>query len=93
MLFRSGLAINATPLGLAPGDRLPFDPARLAAETVVCDIVMKPKETALLRAAQKRGLRVQHGHHMLDAQIPMYLGFFGLASPDEDRVIAIASRA
>jgi shikimate dehydrogenase len=88
-----GLAINATPLGLAPGDRLPFDPTRLASATVVCDIVMKPRETALLRAAQERGLRVQHGHHMLDAQIPMYLSFLGLASPDEDRVTAIASRA
>lgn len=86
-------AINATPLGLRVDDPLPFDPARLGARTVVCDIVMKPKETGLLRAAVRHGLAVHHGHHMLDAQIPLYLDFFGLPCPDEAAVIAAASRA
>jgi shikimate dehydrogenase len=86
-------AINATPLGLNPGDAMPFDPAELADGTLVCDIIMKPKDTRLLEAAQARGLRVHHGHHMLDAQIPMYLQFLGLPFPDERTVIDIASRA
>jgi shikimate dehydrogenase len=86
-------AINATPCGLQPGDPLPFDPAALAATTVVCDIIMKPRETALLQAAQARGLRVHHGHHMLDAQIPMYLEFLGIPFPDEKAVMEISSRA
>src|SRR3712207_9586651 len=69
-LFRS---VDATPLGLKPGDPLPFDLRGLAPEAIVCDIIMKPKETALLRAARERGMRTHYGHHMLDAQIPMYL--------------------
>ena len=86
-------AINATPCGLNPGDPLSFDPARLPGATLVCDIIMKPKDTRLLQAAQARGLRIHHGHHMLDAQIPMYLEFFGMAFPDERTVIDISSQA
>jgi shikimate dehydrogenase len=86
-------AINATPLGLRPDDPLPFEPSLLPAETVVCDIIMKPKETRLLKAAQARGMRVHHGHHMVDAQVPMYLEFFGIPFPDERSIIEMSSRA
>lgn len=87
---RTDYAINATPLGLHPDDPLPFDPDRLGAGTVVCDIVMKPKDTALLATAARRGLPVHHGHHMLDAQIPLYLDFLGIAAADEAAVLAVA---
>jgi shikimate dehydrogenase len=86
-------AINATPCGLEPDDPMPFDPATLSGETIVCDIIMKPPETRLLQAAQARGMRVHHGHHMLDAQIPMYLEFLGIPFPDERAVMEISSRA
>jgi shikimate dehydrogenase len=66
-------AINATPVGLKPEDPLPFDPARLPKTTMVCDIIMKPRDTRLLQAALARGMRVQYGQQMLDAQVPMYL--------------------
>ncbi len=87
------LAINATPCGLRQDDPLPFDPTALAATTVVCDIIMKPRETRLLQTAQARGMRVHHGHHMLDAQIPMYLEFLGIPFPDARAVMEISSRA
>ncbi len=86
------LAVNATPCGLKADDPLPFDPAALPVEAMVCDIVMKPKETALLRAARALGLRIHHGHHTLDSQIPMYLSFFGFPVADEHAMIALASR-
>lgn len=86
-------AINATPCGLGPDDPMPFDPSRLPEQTIVCDIIMKPRETRLLQAAQASGMRVHHGHHMLDAQIPMYLDFLGIPFPDERTVMAISSRA
>lgn len=86
-------AVNATPCGLKPGDPLPFDPATLPQATIVCDIIMKPKDTRLLQAARARGMRIQHGSDMMDAQVPMYLEFLGLPFPDEKHVIEIASRA
>lgn len=86
-------AVNATPCGLQPHDPLPFDPTTLNDQTIVCDIIMKPKDTALLSASRQRGLRIHHGHHMLDAQIPMYLTFLGIPFADEQSVIDIASRA
>lgn len=85
-------AVNATPVGLKPDDPLPFDPEQLPQSTLVCDIIMKPRETRLLQAAQARGMRVQHGQHMMDAQVPMYLEFLGLPFPSEKYVIEIASK-
>lgn len=71
------IVINASPLGLKPADALPLDPARLAAGTLVCDIIMEPADTALLRAARERGLPTHAGRAMLDYQLPAYLRFFG----------------
>ncbi|MGW0615274.1 shikimate dehydrogenase family protein [Streptomyces sp. NPDC002788] len=72
------LAVNATPLGMRPEDPLPFDPALLPSSTVVVDIVMKPRRTALLRTAEKHGLKVHYGSAMLSHQLDLYLDFFGL---------------
>jgi hypothetical protein len=47
----------------------------------------------LFKAAQARGMSVHRGHHMMDAQVPMYLEFFGIPFPDERSVIEIASHA
>ena len=83
------IVVNASPLGLRPEDPLPIDPACLAPGTLVCDIIMKPATTALLRAAQDRGLPVHRGRAMLDHQVPAYLAFFGFA--DLARRLAIGA--
>ncbi|WP_228563634.1 shikimate dehydrogenase family protein [Catenulispora rubra] len=72
------LAVNATPLGLRPDDPLPFAVEQLAPGTVVADIIMQPKDTALLQAAAALGHRIHHGSHMLTHQIDLYREFFGL---------------
>ncbi|GAA3009675.1 shikimate dehydrogenase family protein [Streptomyces fulvorobeus] len=72
------LAVNATPLGMRPEDPLPFEPALLPDSTVVVDIVMKPRRTALLRTAETRGLRVHYGAAMLAQQLDLYVDFFSL---------------
>lgn len=72
------LAVNATPMGLLPDDPLPFDPAVLRDGTLVADIIMKPRCTALLRAAREAGLAVHYGEPMLDEQIALYREFFGV---------------
>jgi shikimate dehydrogenase len=84
------LVVNATPLGMKPGDPLPFDVARLAPSTFVGEVVMKQEITPLLQAARDRGCRFQVGTDMLFEMIPAYLEFFGFgtATPDELRGVA-----
>ncbi len=76
----SDLVINASPMGLKPADPLPIDPARIAAGTLVADIIMKPPETPLLRSAAQRGLATHRGIRMFSHQIRLYAEFFGFAS-------------
>jgi shikimate dehydrogenase len=71
------LVVNATPLGLKAGDPLPFDVARLDADTAVVDILMKNQPTPLLRACRARGITAHPGFEMLVQQVPEYLTFFG----------------
>ncbi|SEL67528.1 shikimate dehydrogenase [Roseateles sp. YR242] len=71
------LVVNATPLGLQPGDPLPFNVDHLDADTVVVDILMKNQPTPLLRACQRRGTTAHPGFEMLVQQVPEYLSFFG----------------
>lgn len=84
------LVVNATPLGMEPGDPLPLDVDRLDARTFVGEVVMRERFTAFLSAAQARGCRVQVGTDMLFEQIPAYLEFFGLpvATPERLRELA-----
>ncbi|MFD7502851.1 shikimate dehydrogenase family protein [Streptomyces sp. NPDC059850] len=72
------IVVNATPLGLRPDDPLPFRPHLLPSGSVVADIVMKPRETRLLREAASLGHRVHYGIRMLDGQVASYRAFFGL---------------
>ncbi|HSX93126.1 MAG TPA: shikimate dehydrogenase [Hydrogenophaga sp.] len=84
------LVVNATPLGMEPGDPLPLDVGRLDARSFVGEVVMRERFTAFLAAAQARGCRVQVGTDMLFEQIPAYLEFFGLpvATPERLRELA-----
>lgn len=72
----SDILINATPVGLRAEDPLPFGLDGVRADAVVADIIMKPAETRLLKAAVARGLRVHPGIHMLSEQIELYRQFF-----------------
>lgn len=84
------LAVNATPLGMNPGDPLPFDVTKLAPSTFVGEVVMKREITPLLAAAQARGCRVQIGTDMLFEQIPLYLEYFGFPSATAEELRAVA---
>jgi shikimate dehydrogenase len=84
------LVVNGTPLGMKPGDPLPFDVTRLAPETFVGEVVMKQEITPLLGAVREKGCRFVVGTDMLFEMIPAYLEFFGFgtATPDELRAVA-----
>ena len=57
------IIINATPLGLKPGDSSPVDISLIKKEHVVCDLIYK--ETPILRAAAEKGCKTMHGLGML----------------------------
>lgn len=61
------LLINATSLGLKPTDKLPVEPGQFDLRNARCvyDMVYRPAETPLLRAAQTAGCRVANGLSML----------------------------
>ena len=62
------LVVNATPLGMRPGDPAPFDTALLHAGQTVFDVVYGHGETALLAAARAVGAEAFDGSGMLVAQ-------------------------
>lgn len=87
------VVVNATPLGMNPGDPLPIDMARLSSDTFVGEVVMKQEMTGFLAAAQARGCRFQVGTDMLFEQIPAYLEFFGLPSTTAEVLREVATLA
>lgn len=87
------IVVNATPLGMKPGDPLPVDIARLPASAFVGEVVMAQEITPFLAAARARGCAVQVGTDMLFEQIPAYLEFFGLPSTTAEDLRAVARLA
>ena len=74
-LPRAGLAVNATPLGLQPGQALPFDPARLRDDAALFDI-NAARDTELVAAAKARGLRAIGGRPMVEHQLATQIAFW-----------------
>ena len=62
------LLVNATSLGRADGEPLPFSLDGLRAGTVVIDLVYGDGPTGLVRAAQERGLATVDGREVLVGQ-------------------------
>jgi shikimate dehydrogenase len=87
------LVVNATPLGMSPGDPLPFDPERLSPGALVGDVVLGAGVTPLLQAATRRGCECLVGTDMLFEQIPAYLEFFGYGNATTDELRALAQIA
>ncbi len=84
------IVVNATPLGMHDNDPMPVDVERIQSTAWVGDVVMAAGMTALLKAAQSRGCRVQVGTDMLFEQIPAYLEYFGLPTTTPERLREIA---
>jgi shikimate dehydrogenase len=61
------LVVNATSLGLRPDDPLPLEPERfpLRRTRAVYDMIYRPAETPLMRAARAAGCRTANGIGML----------------------------
>jgi shikimate dehydrogenase len=72
------LVVNATPLGMAPNDPVPIDPAGFAAGVVVGDVVILAEDTKLLAAARARGCAVMGGRPMTEGQAEEMARFLGM---------------
>jgi shikimate dehydrogenase len=74
----AGLVVNATAAGLSGAPELDLPLHALPSDAVVMDMVYKPLETGLLRAARARGLVGVDGLAMLIGQaVPSFEAFFG----------------
>jgi shikimate dehydrogenase len=68
--------INATPIGMAPGDGLPAPVEGLTSDMLVIDVIIKPEDTPLLAHARALGCRTFNGRVMLDGQAHELVQFF-----------------
>jgi 3-dehydroquinate dehydratase/shikimate dehydrogenase len=59
--------VNCTPVGMHPGGGLPLEASELNCR-IVMDMVYRPRETELLRAARKKGIETISGMEMFLAQ-------------------------
>ncbi|HLZ04905.1 MAG TPA: shikimate dehydrogenase [Bradyrhizobium sp.] len=76
----AGIVVNATPLGMKPGDPLPVDVRRLKPSAFVGDVVTVPDMTPLLVAARQRGCRIQTGIGMFEGNLGLMADFFADAA-------------
>ena len=67
-LAEADIIINTTSLGLHDGDALPCDLSTARQDAVAAEIIMIPPVTDWMKAAEKRGMIVHAGRHMLDYQ-------------------------
>jgi shikimate dehydrogenase len=72
--------VNATPVGMAPGDGLPVELDGFGRDLFVADIVPKPDITPLLAKAKQSGCRTMGGQAMVAGQADAILRFFGISN-------------
>ena len=58
-------------LGLLKNDKLPFDVNKSSPGAIIADIIMQPRETALLKEAKKLGRSIHYGKYMIESQIDL----------------------
>ena len=78
--------VNATPIGMEGHPGTPIDPAHLRAGMWVADVIYRPLETALIRAARERGCRVADGGGMVIHQAAASFRLFTGLTADENRM-------
>lgn len=87
------LVVNCTSLGMVGEDTLDLDVAHLPDAATVADIVYRPLDTPLLKAARARGLRVAEGLPMLMHQGRLGFDFWFGADPAVTPELAAALTA
>jgi shikimate dehydrogenase len=70
------MVVNASPVGMKPGDALPGNIGRLDPGTLVGDVVILPGPSPMIRHAIECGCRYVDGREMMDGQVDALLAFF-----------------
>jgi shikimate dehydrogenase len=73
------IVVNATPMGLQPGDPMPLDPALLSPAQVVADVIPNPEVTPLVAAARALGCPTVTGRAMHEGQARLAAAYLGIA--------------
>ena len=79
--------VHATPTGMEGHPGIALDPGLLHDGIWVADIVYRPLETELLRAARERGYRTLDGGGMVVFQAAASLELFTGLCPDRERML------
>jgi len=69
------IVVNASPIGMAPGDGLPAPLGPLDAGTLAVDVVVKSEPTAFMRHARSFGCTALGGYAMMAGQFDAALAF------------------
>ncbi|MFF8316828.1 shikimate dehydrogenase [Streptomyces bobili] len=88
LLARADGVVHATPTGMAAHPGLPFPAEFLHAGLWVAEVVYRPLETELLRAARARGCAVLDGGGMAVFQAADAFRLFTGQEPDSTRMLA-----
>jgi shikimate dehydrogenase len=80
--------IHATPVGMEAHPGMPVDEGLLRPALWVAEVVYRPLETRLLRAARERGCRTLDGGGMAVFQAAGSLELFTGATPDRERMLS-----
>ena len=86
LLPHSDGVVHCTPTGMADHPGIPFDEALLHAGLWVADIVYRPLDTALLKAARAAGCRTLDGGHMAVHQATTAFELITGITPNADRM-------
>lgn len=70
------MVVNASTVGMRPGDGLPGEVGRLDAGTLVGDVINKETPTPLIRHAIEHGCRYVEGRDMHNGQLDAIMHFF-----------------
>ena len=84
------IVVNATPMGMEPGDPLPIDVGQISPDAMVGEVVMKQEVTPFVLAARERGCMTQIGTDMLFEQIPAYLEFLRLPTTSAENLRSLS---
>ncbi len=87
-LLKADGLVNTTPIGMSGHPGLPVDPQLIHSRLWVADVIYRPLETQLIKAARDRGCEVLDGGRMVVGQAVAAFELFTGIRPDADRMLA-----